>query len=181
MTRLKEKYEKEIKETLKKEFNIKNDMAVPKVVKVIVNSGVGDLAGNKEHLEAAKRDFSLIVGQMPSVQKARVSVASFSVRQGQPVGLRATLRGERMYDFLDKLFSINLPRLRDFRGVPIKSFDKRGNYTLGFEEHTVFTEIDMTKVLKNFGMEITIVTNANDDEKAKRLLELMGMPFEKEN
>jgi len=177
--RLEEKYQNEVAKTLKEEFGIKNIMAVPKIVKIVVNVGTGEAGKNKETMEAFIKDLSAICGQRPSIQKAKVSVASFGVREGMPVGLRVTLRGKRMYDFLDKLVSITLPRLRDFRGIPGKSFDKFGNYTLGVEEHIVFPEIDMTKVVKPFGFEITIVTSTKETDKARRLLELMGMPFEK--
>jgi len=179
INRLQEKYEKEVKAALIKEFNIKNTFAVPKVEKVVVNMGVGSLSKNQQAMDALKKDLSLITGQSPSVRNAKVSIASFSLRAGMPVGLSATLRGERMYSFLDRLFSIVLPRLRDFRGVSDKSFDKMGNYTLAFSEHTVFPEIDSTKSASAHGFEISIVTTAKDKDTSKRLLELLGMPFEK--
>jgi large subunit ribosomal protein L5 len=179
MNRLKEKYGKEVKEVLVKEFDIKNNFAVPKLEKVVVNMGVGEAAKNQQTMDALKRDLATITGQTPSVRNAKVSIASFSLRAGMPVGLSVTLRGDRMYSFFDRLVSIVLPRLRDFRGVPTKSFDKFGNYTLGFAEHTVFPEIDPTKSAASHGMEITIVTTAGDMLKSKRLLELMGMPFQK--
>lgn len=178
--RLQEKYEKEIKAVLAKEFDIKNTFAVPRLKKVVVNMGVGNLSKNQQAMDALKKDLSVITGQMPSVRNAKVSIASFSLRAGMPVGLSATLRDDRMYSFLDRLFSIVLPRLRDFRGVSTKSFDKIGNYTLGFTEHTVFPEIDSTKSASAHGFEISIVTTAEDKEQSKRLLELLGMPFEKE-
>jgi large subunit ribosomal protein L5 len=184
--RLQEKYEKEVKAKMKEEFGIPNDLATPKVLKIVVNMGVGEIAKNESQLESLKRDLATITGQMPSIRKAKVSIASFSLREGMPVGLSVTLRGEKMYSFMDRLFSIALPRLRDFRGVPVKSFDKGGNYTLGFSEHTVFPEIDTTKSASPHGMEATIVTNAGSigDSaeavvKSKRLLELLGCPFEK--
>ncbi len=177
--RLKEKYEKETTPALMGEFGIKNKMAVPKVIKVVVNMGIGDTLKNKEGLEKAKNDLASITGQVPTERKARVSVASFSVREGMVVGLKVTLRGYRMYYFLDKLFAVVLPRLRDFRGLSLKSFDNQANYTLGVEEHTVFPEIDVAKSAPR-GLEITIVTDSKDKEKAKKLLELLGMPFEKE-
>lgn len=180
MNRLQEKYTKEIKGTMAKEFGIKNTFAVPKLEKIVVNMGVGGLSKNQQQMDALSRDMATITGQMPSVRNAKVSIASFSLRAGMPVGLSVTLRGEKMYSFLDRLTSIVLPRLRDFRGVPDKSFDKMGNYTLGFEEHTVFPEIDSTKSANAHGFEITIVSTAKSPEKAKRLLELMGMPFQKE-
>lgn len=177
--RLQEKYEKEIKTELSKEFGIKNKLAVPKIEKVVINAGVGALSKNQGAMDALKKDISVITGQMPSVRNAKVSIASFSLRAGMPVGLSVTLRGEKMYSFLDRLFSIALPRLRDFRGVPVKSFDGKGNYTLGFAEHTVFPEIDPTKSAAAHGLEITIVTTAGSVEKGKKLLELLGMPFQK--
>lgn len=178
MNRLKEKYENEVVPTLLKEFGIKNRMAAPKVVKVVINVGIGEFSRNKELIEAIKRDIALITSQTPQVRQAKKSVAGFGVRRGMIVGLKVTLRKDRMYSFLDKLFSIVLPRLRDFRGVPLKNFDKSGNYTLGFIDAGVFPEIDPAKShLK--GMEVTIVTNCKDSQKSKRLLELMGMPFEK--
>ncbi len=179
-SRLKEKYEKEVVSSLAKEFGIDNRMALPKITKVVVNMGVGNTLHDKKLLEQYKSDLGLITGQLPQVRQARVSVASFGVRRGMSVGLKATLRGVRMYSFIDKLFSIILPRLRDFRGVSLKSFDANGNYTLGISEHTVFPEIDPNKSLAH-GLEITIVTSTKKQEEAKRLLELLGMPFEKEN
>ena len=181
MNRLQEKYTKEVKEALAKDLNIKNSFAVPKLEKVVLNMGVGSLSKNQQQMDALKKDLASITGQAPSVRNARVSIASFSLRAGMPVGLSVTLRGEKMFSFLDRLFSIVLPRLRDFRGVPVKSFDGRGNYTLGFAEHTVFPEIDSTKSATPHGMEITIVTTANNAGDSKRLLELLGMPFEKED
>jgi large subunit ribosomal protein L5 len=178
--RLQEKYEKEVKGTLAKEFGIKNGLATPRVEKVVINMGIGSIAKNQQQLDALKKDLAVVAGQAPSVRNAKVSIASFSLRAGMPVGLSVTLRKERMYAFLDKLFSIVLPRLRDFRGVSLKSFDKIGNYTLGFEEHTVFPEIDPTKSANAHGLEVTIVTTAKDKEQAKRLLELLGCPFVKE-
>lgn len=179
-SRLKEKFEKEIMPVLAKEYAIKSNMAIPKVEKVIINVGIGEIGKNKEVLEATLRDLAVITGQKPSVRKAKVSVASFGVRKGMPVGLKITLRGNRMYHFLDKLFSIVLPRLRDFRGLKLSAFDKFGNYTIGFEEHTIFPEIDITKASKVFGLEISIVNTAGSIERGKKLLELLGMPFVKE-
>ena len=180
MNRLHEKFEKEIKDTLSKEFEIRNNLAIPKVTKVVVNMGIGLAAKNQQQMDSLKKDLAVITGQAPAIRNAKVSIASFNLRAGMPVGLSVTLRGDRMYAFLDRLFSIVLPRLRDFRGVPLKSFDGRGNYTLGFEEHTVFPEIDPTKSAAAHGLEITIVTTAGTPEKAKRLLELLGCPFVKE-
>ncbi len=179
-SRLKQKYFSEVTPALTKEFDIKNKMAVPKITKIVINTGLGEMIKDKGLKDIVSKDIATITGQMPSVRRAKVSIATFGIRAGMPVGLSVTLRGVRMYDFLDKLISITLPRLRDFRGVPLKSFDKSGNYTLGFTEHTVFPEIDQSKAGKPQGMEITIVTSTKDPAKARKLLELIGMPFEKE-
>lgn len=179
MSRLKQKYQEEIKKALMKEFSIKNVMAIPALKKINLNVGIGDLLKNKEGKEALSKDMALIVGQKLSERKAKISVATFSVREGMVVGLSATLRGERMYNFFDKFVNIVLPRLRDFRGVKRTSFDKTGNYTIGLTDHTVFPEIDITKAAQAHGMEITFVTEAGSKEKGERLLELMGMPFVK--
>lgn len=179
INRLKEKYIKEIAPKLAKEHSIANMMAVPKLVKVVVNTGTGDLTKNKEGYESVIRDLGLITGQKPAVRQAKISVASFNVRKGMPVGLKITLRGDKMYDFVDKLFSIVFPRLRDFRGISDKSFDKSGNYTLGVTEHSVFPEIDPGKVNTVRGLEITFVTSAKDPGISKELLTQLGMPFEK--
>ena len=179
MNRLKEKYNKEIKAELTKELGIKNQMSVPHLVKVVVNMGVGEAAKSKQAMEALQRDIATVTGQAPSTRNAKVSIATFSLRAGMPVGLSVTLRGERMYSFLDRLFSIVLPRLRDFRGVSDKSFDNQGNYTLGLVEHTVFPEIDPTKSAQPHGLEISIVTTGNDVVKSKLLLEKLGMTFVK--
>lgn len=176
--RLQEKYEKEVVKTLVSEFGIKNKMAIPKVNKVVLNIGIGSVAKNKELVETLKKDLAAISGQKPAVKVAKVSIASFGLRRGMPVGIAVTLRREMMYAFLDRLFSIVLPRLRDFRGVPRKSFDKSGNYTLGLVEHTVFPEADITKGTPH-GLEITIAINRGKKEMSERLLELLGMPFEK--
>ncbi len=178
--RLQEKFEKEAVDVMVKEFDIKNKIAVPTITKIAINMGVGEAAKNAQNLENLKRDFATIAGQMPSVRNARISIASFNLRAGMPVGLSVTLRGNKMYAFLDRLFSVVLPRLRDFRGISTKSFDKSGNYTLGFTEHTVFPEIDPTKSASAHGLEITIVVAGGDPEKSKRLLELLGCPFVKE-
>lgn len=178
MNRLKEKYEKEATKTMMEEFGVKNKMALPRITKVIVNMGVGDTLKNKEAMESYKKDLAAITGQVPQVRAARVSVASFAIRRGMHVGLKVTLRGDRMHAFLDKLFSIILPRLRDFRGISTKSFDKSGNYTLGFTEHTVFPEVDVTKSQPH-GLELTIVVTGGDPEKSLKMLTLLGMPFEK--
>lgn len=178
MNRLKTKYEEEIAPILLKEFGISNRLAVPKVLRVVVNAGVGGIFRNKEQMENFKKDLAAICGQIPAVRPAKVSVATFNIRIGMPVGLKVTLRGERMYSFLDKFFSIVLPRLRDFRGLSKKSFDKVGNYTLGLAEHTVFPEVNLTKSLPH-GLEITLVTNCRNVKQSERLLELLGLPFEK--
>ncbi|MFZ5932972.1 MAG: 50S ribosomal protein L5 [Patescibacteria group bacterium] len=179
--RLRQKYEKEVARALREEFSIKNPMAVPRVTKVVINMGVGELAKNKELAQALGRDLAAISGQKPALRRAKVSVAAFGIRGGMPVGLSVTLRGARMYHFLDKLFSIVLPRLRDFRGAAVAGFDKSGNYSLGLSEHTVFPEIDITKVGTPRGLEITIVVSSSTPEKSKRMLELMGLPFAKAN
>lgn len=154
-------------------------MAAPLVEKVVLNMGIGDLKDNKEEQDRLISDLASIVGQKPSLRKTRKSIAGFNIRQGQVVGVVVTVRGGRMYDFLQKLFNIVLPRLRDFRGVSGGCFDKEGNYTLGLPEHTVFPEIDLGKVGRARGLEVTIVTNTHDKEKSRRLLEELGMPFEK--
>jgi len=178
MLKLEDKYKNEVVPKLIKEFGIKNVMQTPKIKKVVVNAGVGDAQKSKEVLERMKEDLASITGQNPSVRNARVSVASFGLRKGSPVGLKVTLGRLRMYDFLDRLFSVVLPRLRDFRGVKRGSFDKHGNYTLGIAEHNIFPEIDITKSIPR-GLEITIVIKSESVEQSYRLLELMGMPFEK--
>jgi large subunit ribosomal protein L5 len=177
-SRLREKYEKEVSPKLMAEYEIKNSLSVPVISKVIVNMGIGSIAKDKEALAQAKVDLAAITGQVPSIRQAKVSVASFGVRKGMNVGLKVTLRGGRMYDFLDKLMTIVLPRLRDFRGVSVNSFDLGGNYSLGIYEHIVFPEIDITKSSSK-GLEVTIVLDKTDKKQAKKFLELMGMPFEK--
>ena len=178
-SRLKEKYENEVVPTLMREFNYKNRMAVPRLEKTVINVGVGEAIQNAKALDAATRDIAAITGQRPVVTRAKKSIAAFKVRTGMPIGATVTLRGQRMYDFLDKLFNVALPRVRDFHGVSPKSFDGRGNYTLGLREQLVFPEIEYDKIDKLRGMEITIVTTARTDEEARRLLELLGMPFSK--
>ena len=179
MSRLKDLYNNEIKAKLVKEFGIKNAMAIPALKKININVGIGDMLKNKEAKAAIEKDFALIAGQKLSERKAKLSVATFAIREGMVVGLSATLRGERMYDFFDKFVNIVLPRLRDFRGVKRTSFDKFGSYTLGLTDHTVFPEIDITKAAAAHGLEITFVTNAGSKEKGERLLEELGMPFVK--
>lgn len=184
MAKLKEKYEKEVVPKLAKEFSLASSMSVPRVLAVVVNMGIGKELGvtqGKETIERASRELAAITGQKPQLRRAKRAVAGFGIRKGSPVGLRVTLRRSRMYEFLEKLFNIVLPRLRDFRGLSAKSFDGRGNYSLGIEEYTVFPEIDLGKVDRVRGLEVTIVTNAGDDQRAKRLLEELGMPFRREN
>jgi large subunit ribosomal protein L5 len=178
---LEEKYKKEVVGKLMEEFNIKNPFAVPSIEKVVVNVGAGEAIKNKDLIETWAKDLSIITGQKPSIRKARISVAAFGVRKGAPVGLKCTLRGKKAWSFLERLFSIVLPRLNDFRGVSLDAFDKDGNYTLGLSDFSIFPEIDISKVSKTFGLEITIVTKTKNKELSKRLLELLGMPFEKKD
>lgn len=178
-TRLKELYSKEVRKKLQDEFQIKNPMAVPKVEKVVLNMGVGEAIQNAKVLDTAVEELATITGQKPVVTKAKKSIASFKLREGQSIGTMVTLRGDKMYEFLDRLINIALPRVRDFRGVPAKSFDGRGNYTLGVRDHLIFPEIDAGKVDKAKGMNITIVTTAKNDEQARFLLRELGMPFGK--
>ena len=178
-SRLKEHYTKEVRKKLQDEFKIKNPMAVPKVEKVVINMGLGEAISNAKILDAAVDELGQITGQRPVITKAKKSIASFKLREGQSIGTMVTLRGEKMYEFLDRLISTALPRVRDFRGVATKSFDGRGNYTLGIRDHFIFPEIDITKVDKSKGMNITIVTTAKTDEQARYLLRELGMPFGK--
>ncbi len=177
--RLKEKYFKEIVPMLMKKFGYKNIMEVPKIEKIVVNMGVGEAVQNIKALENAMNDLSLITGQKPSVRRAKRSEAGFKLRKGMPIGAKVTLRKDRMYDFLDRLISIALPRVRDFRGLSPRSFDGRGNYNFGLTEQVVFPEIDYDKIDKIRGMNITIVTTAETDEEARALLEAFGFPFRK--
>lgn len=177
---LKERFYSEAVPALIKEFSLSSDMAAPRLKKVVVNMGTGELLRNKESKEKLIKDVSLITGQKPKVQPARVSIAGFSVREGMPVGLTVTLRRDKMFSFVEKLITVVLPRLRDFRGVPKKSFDKAGNYTLGMAEHTSFPEIDLTTVDRPHGLEITMVFSNSNPEMSRRALEILGMPFEKE-
>jgi large subunit ribosomal protein L5 len=178
--RLKERYRKEIVPALMKEFSYSNVMQAPVVHKIVINIGMGEALQTPKAMENAVRDLSDITGQRPVVTKAKRSVASFKLREGMPIGCTVTLRGNHMYDFLDKLVSVALPRLRDFQGVSRDSFDGRGNYTLGIREQLVFPEINYDKIDKVRGMEITIVTTAHTDEEGRRLLQLMGMPFKRQ-
>ena len=177
--RLKEKYVKDVVPALRKEFGYKSVMAVPKIEKVVVNMGLGEATGNAKLIDTGADELARITGQKPVTRRAKKSIAAFKVRKGMPIGTMVTLRGEKMYEFLDRLISVALPRVRDFRGVPTKSFDGRGNYTLGIRDHLIFPEIDAGKVDKSKGMNITIVTNAKNDEQARFLLRELGMPFGK--
>lgn len=179
MNRLKEKFLKEVSPALMSKFEYKSIMQVPQVDKIVINMGVGDAVQNTKALDAAVEELTTITGQKPVVTKAKKSIAGFRLREGMPIGCKVTLRGERMYDFLDKLIAISLPRVRDFRGVSKKAFDGRGNYTLGVKEQLIFPEIDYDKVSKVRGMDIVIVTTANSDEEARELLTQFGMPFQK--
>src|SRR5437879_3933675 len=179
-SRLKEKYQKEVAPSLLKEFNYTNPMQVPAINKVVVNIGMGEAIQNAKAMDAAVSDLAAITGQRPVITRAKRSVAAFKLREGMQIGCMVTLRGDRMYQFLDKLMNVALPRLRDFQGVSPEAFDGRGNYTLGLREQLVFPEIDYDKVDKVRGMEVSIVTTARTDEEGRRLLRLMGMPFKKE-
>ncbi len=177
MARLRDKYKNEIAPAIAKEFGIENPMAIPKVEKIVVNMGVGEAIANAKILDAAVEELRSITGQKPVVTKAKKSIAAFKLRQGMNIGSMVTLRGERMYEFLDRLISVALPRVRDFRGISGKAFDGRGNYTLGIREQLIFPEIDFNKVDKTRGMNISIVTTAKSDEQARSLLKALGMPF----
>jgi large subunit ribosomal protein L5 len=177
MARLRERYQKEVAPAIAKEFGIKNRMAIPRLDKIVVNFGMGEAVANAKVLDVATDELKAIVGQKPVITKAKKSIASFKLRQGMPIGVMVTLRGERMYEFLDRLVSIALPRVRDFRGVSPKAFDGRGNYTMGIREQLIFPEIDFNKVDKMRGMNISIVTTARNDEQARALLKALGMPF----
>jgi large subunit ribosomal protein L5 len=179
MSRLKEKYQSEIVPGLISKFGYTSTMQAPKVEKIVINMGVGDAVQNSKSLDNAVEELTLISGQKPVVTKAKKSIAGFRLREGMPIGAKVTLRGERMYDFLDKLISVSLPRVRDFRGVSPKSFDGRGNYTLGVKEQLIFPEVDYDKVNRVRGMDIVIVTTADTDEEARELLSQFGMPFKK--
>jgi large subunit ribosomal protein L5 len=177
MTRLKEKYLNEVAPALMQKFQYKSVMEIPKLEKVVINMGLGDTKDNAKSLDAAVSELATIAGQKPVVTKAKKSVASFKVRKGMSVGAKVTLRGQKMYEFVDKLLNIALPRVRDFRGVSAKSFDGRGNYSLGIKDQLVFPEIDYDKVDKIRGMDIIFVTTAKTDEEARELLRLLGMPY----
>jgi Ribosomal protein L5 len=177
MARLKERYQKEVAPAIAKEFGIENPMAVPRLDKIVVNMGMGEAIANAKVLDTAVEELKAIVGQKPVITKAKKSIASFKLRQGMPIGVMVTLRGEHMYEFFDRLVSVALPRVRDFRGVSPKAFDGRGNYTIGIREQLIFPEIDFNKVDKMRGMNISIVTTARDDDQARALLKALGMPF----
>lgn len=179
MNRLNEKYVANVVPALVKQFNYSSVMQAPKVLKVIVNMGVGDAIANAKALEDAVAEMTQLTGQKPVITKAKKSIANFKLREGMSIGCKVTLRGEKMYEFLDKLFNIALPRVRDFRGVSASAFDGRGNYTLGVKEQLIFPEINFDKVTKVRGMDIVIVTSANTDEEGRALLKELGMPFEK--
>lgn len=179
MTRLKETYQKEIIDGMTKKFGYKNVMQVPKIEKIVINMGIGEAKENSKVLDAAMNDLAIIAGQKPVTTKAKNSIANFKIREGMPIGCKVTLRGERMYEFLDRLVNLALPRVRDFRGVNPNAFDGRGNYALGIKEQLIFPEIEYDKVDKVRGMDIIIVTTAETDEEARELLAQFGMPFKK--
>lgn len=177
MVRLKEKYTAEVAKAMMEKFGYKNVMEIPKIEKVVLNMGVGEAVANPKVLDAAVSDMTIIAGQKPIITRAKKSIAAFKIREGMPIGAKVTLRGERMYQFLDKLMNVALPRVRDFRGVSPKAFDGRGNYTLGVKEQLIFPEMEYDKIDKLRGMDIIVVTTAKTDEEARELLRLMGMPF----
>ena len=177
MTRLKEKYTKEVVPALTKEFGYKNVMAVPKIEKVVVNMGLGEATSNVKIIDTGADELARITGQKPVTRRSKKSIAQFKVRKGMPIGAMVTLRGERMWEFLDRLISVALPRVRDFRGVSPRGFDGRGNYTLGLKDQLLFPEIDYMKVDKARGMNISVVTTAKSDQESRKLLQLLGMPF----
>lgn len=177
--RLKEKYQNEVVPALMKQFNYTSVMQVPRIEKVVLNMGVGEAAANSKVLDGAVNDLETISGQRPVITRAKKSIAGFKIREGMPIGAKVTLRGERMYHFLDKLFNVALPRVRDFRGVSNKAFDGRGNFTLGIKEQLIFPEIEYDKIDKVRGLDVVIVTTAENDEECKALLSELGMPFQK--
>jgi large subunit ribosomal protein L5 len=177
MTRLKEKYQKEVVPALQKEFGYKNVMAVPRLEKVVINMGLGEATSNAKIVDTGADELARITGQKPVTRRAKKSIASFKVRRGMPIATMVTLRGERMWEFLDRLMSIALPRVRDFKGVSPKGFDGRGNYTLGLRDQLIFPEIDYMKVDKGRGMNVSVVTTAKTDQEARKLLQFIGMPF----
>ena len=175
--KLKEKYLKNIRTGLKEKFSYKNDMMIPKLQKIVLNMGVGEAVGDSKKIKSAHKDLTIIAGQLPIITKAKQSIAGFKVREGMPLGVKVTLRKDRMYEFLDRLITIAMPRIRDFRGVSSKSFDGRGNYALGIKEHIVFPEIDFDKVDTIWGLDIIICTSANNDDEGRELLREFNMPF----
>ena len=177
MPRLKDRYDQEIRNAMKEKFSYANVMQIPKLEKVVINVGLGDAISDSKALDAAVGDISAITGQKPIITKAKKSIAAFKLREGASIGCKVTLRGDRMYEFVDKLISVALPRVRDFKGVSTKAFDGRGNYTLGLKEQLIFPEIEYDKIYRLRGMEVCMVTSANTDEECKELLTLMGMPF----
>jgi large subunit ribosomal protein L5 len=177
VARMKEKYVKEIRPVLQEKFGYKNVMEIPKLEKVVINMGLGEAIQNPKAMDAAVSDLTAIAGQKPIITRAKKSIAAFKVRTGMPIGCKVTLRGDRMYEFVDKLISVALPRVRDFKGVSAKAFDGRGNYTLGLKEQLIFPEIEYDKIDRLRGMEIGFVTSAKTDEECRELLRLMGMPF----
>lgn len=177
MSRMKEKYVSDTIPALQAKFKYKSTMQIPKLEKVVINMGVGEVKENPKAMDAAVSDLALVSGQKPIITKAKKSVAAFKVREGMNIGCKVTLRGERMYEFVDKLFNVALPRVRDFRGVSANSFDGRGNYSLGLKEQLIFPEVEYDKVDKIRGMDVTFVTTAKSDEEARELLKLLGMPF----
>jgi large subunit ribosomal protein L5 len=177
MSRLRDHYEKDVVPALKKEYGYKNVMAIPKVKKVVVNMGLGEATGNAKIVDTGADEVARITGQKPVITRAKKSIAQFKVRKGMPIGTMVTLRGERMWEFLDRLIAVALPRVRDFRGVSPKGFDGRGNYTLGLKDQLLFPEIDYMKVDKARGMNISVITTARTDEESRKLLQLLGMPF----
>lgn len=179
MARLQEKYKKDVAPALKQELGLKNPMAIPRLEKIIISMGLGKAVAEKQRMAAAQKELAAIAGQKPLVCPARKSVSNFKLRQGYDIGLKVTLRGRRMYEFMDRLISIAIPRIRDFRGLDPKSFDGRGNFNMGISEQTVFPEVDVDKVQFQQGMNITFVTTARNDQHSRRLLALLGMPFRK--
>ena len=179
MSRLKIKYFEEVRDSLQKEFSYTNPMAIPKITKIVVNVGVGEAIANIKLLDTVSDEIALISGQRPVIRKARRSIAGFKLREGMPIGVKVTLRSDRMWDFMDRLLSVALPRVRDFRGVPAKAFDGRGNYTIGLKDQLIFPEIDIGKSERSHGLNVTIVTTAKSDEEGRALLTALGMPFAK--
>jgi large subunit ribosomal protein L5 len=180
-TRLYIKYKEAVIPALQKEFNYKSSMQVPRIEKIVLSRGVGDAVNDKKLIDEAVKEFALIAGQKPVVTKAKLSISNFKLREGMPIGVKVTLRGAQMFEFLDRFINVSLPRVRDFRGIPTKGFDGRGNYTLGIKEQIIFPEIDVDKINKISGLDITFVTSAKTDEEAKALLKEFGIPFQGQN